>query len=43
LEAQRIEAECEIESAGAAVYKVPHSGKKLEESVIEEERGRLGK
>jgi hypothetical protein len=43
LEAQRFEAGCKAESACSAVYEVPHSGKKLEENVIEEERARLGK
>ena len=43
MEAKQVETRCEVKSAGSAVYEVPHSGKKLEESVIEEERERLGK
>jgi len=37
VKAQQVEAGCEAKSAGSAVYEVPHSGKKLEESVIKEE------
>ncbi|MDP1780190.1 MAG: hypothetical protein Q8K73_07940 [Anaerolineales bacterium] len=43
METQRVTAGKEVESAWSAVYEVPYSGKKLEESVAEEERARLGK
>ena len=43
MEAQRVEAGTEVESAESVVHKVPRSGKKLDEKVVEEERARLGK
>ncbi len=42
METQRVTAWEEVESTCSAVYEVPYSGKKLEESVVEEERARLG-
>jgi len=43
MEAKQVETGCTVESTRSAVYEVPHSGKKLEERMIEEEMARLGK
>ncbi|HEY9152780.1 MAG TPA: hypothetical protein VIN60_07835 [Anaerolineales bacterium] len=43
METQRLETGCEVQSAKPAIYEVPRSGKKLDDSAIEEERAKLGK